>query len=211
MLQLAISGIFIVVIVFVNEYASRQKLISGELARKIPHIALSVVFAVMPFFIGLHRLALLATVDIVIAIFVHRFNWFKFSRTIDRKTWGDFFFLFGTIIAALLTRSRWVFAAAILTMGFADAAAALIGKSYGKHHFKVFDNTKSLEGSLAFVIVAFCIATWVVFVTPAGLSSNWLIVILLPLATSVVEAVAPFGLDNMLVPIFVALVLNWRL
>ena len=208
MLALAIGIIVTGLILLVNEELSRKQIISKELARKIPHIALAVAFAIMPFYIGLHKLALLALIDIFVALLATKFNWFAHSRAVDRLTWGEYFFLTGSILAALTANSNWIFVAAMLTLGLADAAAALVGIKYGKHAYKILGSTKTIEGTLAFIIVANIITSLVIFVAPSGLSPSWLVVVLLPLFGGMVEAVMPYGLDNLALPLLVVVILN---
>jgi len=96
----------------------------------------------------------------------------------------------------------------MLYVGIADAAAALVGKSIGKHTYEYFGHKKSLEGSLAFVLSAILIMVSVVYILPSGLSPGLPVIILLPIITAAIEGFAPYGLDNLLVPLLVVAVLN---
>ncbi len=88
----------------------------------------------------------------------------------------------------------------LVTLTFADGAAAIFGKLYGKRKF--FD--KSFEGSLAFFIAA-CI---VVLVTPKYNYeiSEYLIGFIAAAIGAVAEAASGF-LDNIAIPVSVATVL----
>ena len=57
--------------------------------------------------------------------------------------------------------------ASILSWGLGDAAAALIGKKFGKHHLsgKYIEGTKSIEGSMAMFTFSFIALLTVFFIT----------------------------------------------
>jgi len=97
----------------------------------------------------------------------------------------------------------------MLHLAFADSIAALIGKKFGKKHtYKVFGNTKSIAGTIAFWVVSFIITTWVVFIAPAGIIEGWYILLMLPIIAAAVENFGVYGLDNFLVPVVVAALLK---
>ena len=52
---------------------------------------------------------------------------------------------------------RYLVLASVYAWGFGDAAAALVGKRFGRHKlkFRFLDGKKSLEGTLAMFIVSF--------------------------------------------------------
>lgn len=208
MLQLLFGSLLVVAVLFGSDYLSRKKLVSGELSRKSTHITMSVVFAALPFFIDLRTIALIAFADIFLAILARKFNLFSRLRSVDRRSWGDLFFLLGVIGAALLADSNWIFATGILIMGLADAAAALVGKSKGRLDYKVFGHNKTLEGSLAFFVTGILILVWMILFMPSRLNATISNLLLLPLATMAIEAVMPLGLDNLVLPIFIVIVLN---
>jgi phytol kinase len=110
--------------------------------------------------------------------------------------------------SALLTDSEWIFIAAILYLGLADSLAALVGAKWGKHRYKILSNTKSLEGSLAFMLISIWITAWVVLVAPAGLENVWPIILWLPILATITEGLSPFGSDNFFVPVLVTVVLS---
>ncbi len=90
----------------------------------------------------------------------------------------------------------------LLILTFADPAAGLVGSRYGLKRFTSATGAKSIEGSLAFFLVAFLSAH-----IPLSLYSNaggteiLLIALLLSLVLAVVEAAASAGLDNLFLPV----------
>src|SRR5262249_37790742 len=85
---------------------------------------------------------------------------------------------------------------------FADTAAALIGKAYGKRRFRTSEGHKSIEGSTAFSVTGFAITCFVL--TTIG-TAPWpqpvLIGALLGLMMMMSEAIAWRGLDNLVIPV----------
>ena len=118
--------------------------------------------------------------------------------------------LFGTI--ALIITISWGFlghkelaVAAILMWGFGDAAAALIGKRFGKHkvlRFKHVDHKKSWEGTAAMSIVAFAfgIASLMIIGNIPIVYCVIAVIIAAPLA-AITELVTNNGYDTVTVPI----------
>ena len=73
------------------------------------------------------------------------------AHHVNSATW------YVTSLALLsLTFNPLVCGVALAILGFSDPAAAIIGKRYGKHRF---DNGRSVEGTLTFVLVGTLVAT----------------------------------------------------
>jgi dolichol kinase len=118
--------------------------------------------------------------------------------------------LFGTI--ALVIALNWgilghkeLAVAAILMWGFGDAAAALIGKKFGKHkvlRFKYVDHKKSWEGTAAMSIVAFVFGLASLMIV-GNVQMGYCIaavVIAAPLA-AITELITRNGYDTVTVPL----------
>jgi phytol kinase len=97
--------------------------------------------------------------------------------------------------------------ASLMPLTWGDALAAVVGERYGRHTFTIFGSTRSLEGSLtAFGFSA--LATGIVlagFGVPGALGAA----LVTGLGAALVEAVSPWGLDNLAIPAISALLLTW--
>jgi len=92
----------------------------------------------------------------------------------------------------------------ILIMGYGDGMAAVIGQFFGKHKFTIFKGHKTWEGSLTMWLVStIVVAATLYFTTPA---ISWPMVILIPFLATLIEAISPYGLDNLFVPLITALI-----
>ncbi len=112
-----------------------------------------------------------------------------------------------TILIPLLWSQPAFLAASLMPLTWGDSFAAILGIRFGAHRFTIFDQTSSVEGSLAMFVFSFVatFAALIVFGMAAELSLG------LALGTSIVativEAFSPWGLDNLTVPIASAIVL----
>lgn len=159
---------------------ARQIPMSGELTRKIIHLfSLSIP-------IGYYYLSYRTTLTIlipltIIAVFVDYgrfyFTWLnKFflslvgpilrphERDGSRKliSGGSFIFISACFCIIVFPKVIAITAFAILIIS--DASSALIGRSFGKHHFL----DKSLEGTLAFIGTA-----WIVVAVTPKVNGRW--------------------------------------
>jgi len=113
-----------------------------------------------------------------------------------------------TLLAALFFDRPYIIAIGILPMAYGDSLAALVGGRYGKRRFKFFVQ-KTVEGSLtlslaSFISVFFGLLFYSMFFSFA-LFEILLVSIVVSLLAMIVEAVSPFGLDNLTVPLMCAL------
>ncbi len=208
----AFTGIFsIFCFVFLIELASRQKKISGEVSRKVVHIIIGSFIAFWPFFMSFHTIQILSLALLSVMILSKYLNIFGSIHGVGRATFGELLFPVAIGLVATVTSSEWIFAAAILHMSLADGCAGLIGVHFikGRGAYKIMGQTKTLIGSLVFLVISAIITAWVVLGSSAGFSqSAWPVVIWLPLAATLLESISPYGLDNLLVPVFITLVLS---
>jgi phytol kinase len=168
-----------------------------------------VLVAIWPFFIGYAGVIVIEILFIFWALLVSKMHWFSWLRRVGRKSWGEYWFPVGIIIAALTARSKWIYLAAALEMGLADAVAAVVGKKFGKHPYKILGQNKSLQGTGAFAVVSFLILGSILGFSPLVVSSGALITaIWLAGLLAVTENIGVYGLDNLLLPLVTVVVLN---
>jgi hypothetical protein len=110
----------------------------------------------------------------------------------------------------VLSHSRpWLYTAAILVLAVADGCAALVGTRWGRLRYEVEDETKSVEGSSVFLVIAFAaIAVPMAFGSDLALPAVAAAALLVALLVTLVEAVSLNGGDNVLVPLTVSFVLD---
>lgn len=99
-------------------------------------------------------------------------------------------------------------AAAILVMAWGDAAGSLVGRRFGRTHYRVAGHPRSLEGSLA--VFGFGVLAILASFAVLGRSLDENVVlaaVLASLGATLAEAVSLWGFDNLLVPATVAIIL----
>ena len=192
----------------ISEFVRKRLGVSNEDSRKTYHVIHALIIASAPFLVSYKIVIILEVLLLAEMMAVKHFNLLPWLYNVGRISWGEYFGVIGVITIALLKPNNWIFLAAMLHLGIADAAAALVGKRYGKkQQFKVFGQIKSLPGSAAFYIASF-ILTYIVILASQSAGDAVLLVALLPILATLAEAVSPFGSDNFVIPVLVTLVLG---
>jgi phytol kinase len=207
--MLKFAGLLLIgsVYLIIHEIVRRRFHLSNENSRKAFHTVHGVIAGFAPFLIGYNWLILLELLLLADLILVRQLKWFRWLYQVGRVSWGDFFGIGGVIAIALLHPNKWIFLAAMLHLGIADALAALIGKRYGKSTtYTVFGQKKSLVGSMAFYVTSLVITTVMLHFTHFGQAAVPLLLLLPPLVT-LSENVSVFGSDNLVIPVVVAVLL----
>lgn len=105
---------------------------------------------------------------------------------------------------------RWLVLACICAWGFGDAAAALIGKKYGRHYLegKLIEGRKSIEGTFAMFTVSF-VSVFIVLLIKGNVAWHISLIIaaLAAAASAVVELYTRNGMDTITCPFAAAAVI----
>lgn len=180
-----------------------------ELARKLVHVGGMVPCLLLPFVLrspwaaGALAVALAALFSVGSRVFVS-------LGGVRRRGWGSGLYPLSVILLYLIARDRvWIYLAAVLTLGLADAVAAVVGGAYGRVRYVVEEETKSLEGSLVFLGVAFlAVHLPMLLLTDQPRDRCVLVALLCALQVTLYEAVSPRGIDNLFVPLGVYVILD---
>jgi phytol kinase len=160
-----------------------------------------------PFFLTWNDIRLLSLAFIVVVSISLKFKLFKSIHSVERPSWGEVLFAVAVGLLTFLTEDPYIYAAAILHMSLADGAAALLGTKYGATNgYRVFGQFKSLVGSLAFLSVSLAILA--AYVVVAGVYVNTGYVVLLAVLATAAENCGWKGLDNLFVPVLIAVALE---
>lgn len=190
--------------------------IPDELFRKILHCILlgSLPAFVFGFQIWWHAAlaaVVFALVVYPILVFFERYQTFS-KLTTERKK-GELkhslllvFFMFAFVISVCWgwLREPWLVLASIYAWGFGDAAAALVGKRFGKHKvpWKHIDHRKSFEGSAAMGLVSFG-SVLILLICRGGLGAGTCVAVSLgtAAASTVAELCSKDGMDTVICPV----------
>lgn len=204
-LLFAVLAVFIILIF--NEWWWRSLTSHGELNRKFVHITVGSFVAFWPYFLSWRQIQILSIAFIVVVTVSKYLNIFNAIHSVQRPTWGEFFFAAAVGLTTLVTHDNLIYAAALLQMSLADGLAAITGVRYGgRRRFLVFGRTKSFAGTLTFFVVSTAIL-WGFDLLGGSpyLGAGYLLFV--SFTATLVEGMAVRGLDNLLVPLIVAALL----
>jgi phytol kinase len=201
-----------------SEYAWRKNLVRKEWGRKIIHVLVGVQVAFWPWLLSFKQIGSITLLFIIVVVLSRRLKLFKAILDIDRTSAGDVLFAVGIAAAAFLTNDKLIFCIAILHMAIADALAALVGKKYGKKsRYRILGAEKSITGSVVFFAISFVLL--MTYWNLHQLGNSIVIALdkqllyamisnLVALSLSVIEALSPYGTDNVTVPIVTVVLLR---
>ncbi len=209
MISLALAVAVVFVVLVIAEFLRRKKYIKGEVARKFVHISVGSFVATWPFFLTWNEIRLMCVAFIVVVLLDRRVKIFKSVHSVRRRTVGDILFPVGIAIATFVSSSPWIFTVAVLHLSLGDGMAAVIGNKYGNLSYSILRQRKSGAGSLAFWLVSLCITSALLLFMPVQLDHvAFAVLFLLPVASAFLESISIFGIDNVTVPVFVAVALS---
>lgn len=185
------------------EITKRKLSISPTITRKISHIGAALIAAVSPMFID-KNLIIVACLGFAAVMFLsRRTSFFSSIHPIRRKTFGEVFLPLGEAFSAAIFLPQAVpsFQYGVLVMGLSDAFAGFVGEKYGRHQINIFNNRKSLEGSVVFLLTTILLT--LLFIPNLGLHLIWI-----PLILTLVELTLGYGMDNLVIPILAAFLLH---
>ena len=218
---LAISYIYAIGLLVIGEGLRRLFGVKPDLTRKLIHIGAGMwVFGVLLLFnhweIGIIPFASFIRLNYLF----YRYRIIGAMDTQDSSPGTVYFAISVTLLFGLLWRpdgpvdSVAIAVAGIMAMTWGDALAALIGRRFGQHKYKVGNSVRSWEGSAA-MFVASTVAIFLVLLLLPGSSLSplakpfslaWALLTAVITATfaTLAEAVSPHGTDNLSVPLVAA-------
>jgi dolichol kinase len=201
-------------VLFMSELLWRLKKLKGERARKFIHILAGVWIAFWPFYLPFDGIFILGCVALVFLLYSRHAKVFKAIYAVKRRTYGEIFYAVAIILCASFGQQPWIFTVSILLLALADGGAAVVGRFWGyNNQYRIFGSrnlVKSIAGTTAFVVltyVSLCIGWFVGGNTVLG--ENIIVAFfLLPFTLTMLENMSPYGLDNLITPIFTTVLLN---
>jgi len=203
-----VGGIFAVLMVGLRAYRHACSK-DPELIRKLLHIGMGLVTLTFPWLFRASWPVLLLTVVFTLFLMALRLSR-PLQRLlggvidgVSRDSMGELYFPLAVGLVFLLSAGDPItFCIPMLILALADASAALIGQRYGTLRYATGDGEKSVEGSTAFLIVAF-LSTQIplLLFTSTGRAESLVIALTLALLVMLLEAIAWRGLDNLFIPL----------
>jgi phytol kinase len=204
---LLFAVLIVLVLLCLSEIWWRKTKIHGEVSRKFVHVTVGSFVAFWPFFLSWHEIELLSLVFLICVAISKYLNIFKAIHSVQRPTWGELYFAIAVGSVAFITHNQWIYMTALLQMSLADGLAAIVGTHYGKKQkYLVFGQVKSVIGSLMFLIIS--LALLITYMQVSGAQINLFSMVILAIGATIIENLGILGLDNLFVPLLIAVALN---
>lgn len=141
---------------------------------------------------------------------------FQAMETGERSNLGTVYF---PISFAALLYYFWsqpvLIVASLMPMTWGDAMAAILGRRYGQHLYGVSGRSRSVEGSIAMLLWSWISTSLALLIMPYLVGKppiHWLLTLIyggaVALVCTLVEALSPWGIDNLTVPAAAAFILH---
>lgn len=205
MIAFALTILAVFATLVANEWWWRGKT-HGEISRKAVHISVGTFVAFWPLFLHWWQIELLSVAFVLVVAVSQRLQLFRAIHSVQRPTWGEFFFGLSVGLVAFATHSPAIYAVALLHMSLADGLAAVSGKKLGQRNtYRVFGARKSVAGTITFCLISTSIMLGFALQQHTGFHISY---VLLVVSATILENIAVRGLDNLLIPLVVAFVLS---
>ncbi len=207
MISLLLVCLVVLGILALAEVTADRGWLSGESSRKLVHMLVGSFVATWPYYLDWNSIRLMSIAFAVVVLLSTRVKVFQSIRAVRRLSYGEMFFALSVGLLTLITDSKDIYFIAVLQMALADGVAALVGVAHGKgNSYKVFGHTKSIAGTAAFATMSLLIFT--AYSIASGNDFAWQHVALAVGGATLLENLGIFGLDNLLVPVYIGLLLN---
>jgi phytol kinase len=209
-LALIISYIYVFAMIGVGEGLRKWRGYSTEFTRKLIHISVGLwAFGTVLLFENWY-FAIVPPLSFVILNYIsYRLELFRSVETGEKGNLGTVYFPISfAIILYLFWNRPHLLVASLMPMTWGDALAAILGRRYGRRRYSVLGSTRSVEGSLAMFLFSW-LSTFLalLILPPLGWQASLLYSLALGVFATVVEALSPWHIDNLTVPLLSAALL----
>ena len=187
------------------ELLRRWAKVPPEVSRKTVHMGTGALVCVFPWlFQSAATVAALSAAFLLLLVFLRSRKLLSSVGDVERASVGELLFPVSVGLLFWLSHARPAYyLAPLLVLVVPDAAAALVGKTYGRVLFEVEQGErKSLEGSLMFFLLTF-LAVFLPLLLMTDTAKGPLVLEVLQLAFLVacLEAICVNGVDNLVIPL----------
>ncbi len=207
-LGLIMSVIYIVVVVGLASFCYKKKKFTVNESRSFIHIGLCNWWLIAWIYFDNYWIASIVPLFLLIFnILNYRFHLVPGIENVSKNKrhlgsiWYSLALLLLTFVFFQNKVYMYIGAISILSLGYGDGLATLIGDYFGKHKFGV--RNKSAEGSFTMLFITFLLITILLQnVFPTEVVASYALYI--SVFATLVELFAPGGTDNLLVPLLTA-------
>jgi phytol kinase len=195
-------------VLMASEYGYRRSWFrDNEVARKFVHINVGSFVALWPFFLSWNQIRWLSVAFVVGVSVSHWLRVFNAIHSVQRPTYGEIYFAATVGLLTVITHSKGVYAAALLQMSLADGFAAVFGSKWGRGNtYHILEHSKSVVGTAVFVLTSVLLLVGYNLLGGHHLPPSH--IAFAALVAAFFENIAPWGLDNLAVPLFIGWLLT---
>lgn len=175
-----------------------------EWTRKLVHMGGGIVCGAFPWLFESHWSVLaLAALSAGTLTLGRRARLLTSVTGVERRSHGEIWFPVAVYVLFAVARHQPAYyAISLAVLVFSDAAAALIGRAYGRLAYAVGEDRKSIEGSVVFFVVTFLAVHLALLLgTPMERTASVLVAAQIALLVASFEAISLRGNDNFVVPL----------
>ena len=211
-LALILAFVYVFVAIGLGELLRRSLHASKEFTRKFIHVAVGMISVPTVLWFSDLRWAVIPPLAFVVINYLdYRFGIVQAMMSSNRSNLGTVYFplSFAAILVLFWgapsapTLQGPLIVAALMPMTWGDALAAIVGGRWGQRRYTVLRSTRSIEGSATMFLVS-ALATFLALgASPSAIPAA----LVTALGATIVEALSPWGIDNLTVPAVSALIL----
>jgi len=201
---LYLFSIFLVSIVFKNFNE-----VSKEFVRKIIHIEIEPLLPIAQFLKINQNSALIFTGIVSLMVFInYNYKLFPTIEDVERKSYGTLFYCLSLFILIYLfwDKDPYALISGFFIMTFGDGLAGLIGKSFNSKSWILFNQKKSLFGTMTMFLTSLIVVFSIGYTQQSSLNLNYFTIAFF---ATLLEQFSVLGIDNFIVPISSALFFNF--
>ena len=192
-------------LLFIGLEGARRRGVPGETTRKLGHVAGGLLALPLPaLFSSVWPVVVLAAAFTLLLVATAGCGVLGSIHAIRRSSAGAFIFPAALASTFALAHEHLpAYTSASLALALGDSLAAFVGQRRGRHALPVWGRRKTVEGSLAAALMTTVATTLALAITTSDLVTLVTMAASVGLAVALTEAVSPWGLDNLTIPLAV--------
>jgi phytol kinase len=199
---LIFSGLFTLLFASAELLKTKTR-IPIEYTRKLVHLGGGFIAYFLPHYFDSHWPVLILTLGAFAILWLSkRLKKLDSVHGVARVSQGALIYPISLYLLFLLANnSALLFQIPVLVLAFSDTFGALIGQAYGTIQYKILGHVRSLEGSIAFLVVTFLtVHIPLLLFGNVGKLESLLIALLIAVLVTAFEAISLGGSDNLFIP-----------
>jgi phytol kinase len=212
-LALILAFVYVGAAIALGEVLRKAFHLSQGFTRKFIHIAVGMISVPTVLWFGNLWWAIVPPLAFVVINYLdYRFGLIQAMMSSNRSNLGTVYFPLAFAVVLVIfwgdpsrpATNPHLIVAALMPLTWGDALAAIVGERFGQHRYTFFGQTRSLEGSVTMLIVS-ALAAWIALgASPSAVA----IALVIALGATLVEAISPWGIDNLTIPAVSTLIIK---